>query len=73
MTQCYNAAAMNETQKEVAGLIDKINSLKSELEDAISYLEDSDLASAVQDYIDAVDTAEYDFDEATGLLTELWK
>ena len=73
MSQCYNAPAMNETQKEIAGLIDKINTLKTELEDAISYLEDSDLESAVQDYIDAIDTAEYDFDNATGLLTELWK
>lgn len=64
---------MTDTQKQIATLVDKINSLKCELEDFMSYIEDNDLQNALQDYIDAIDSAEYDFDNETGLLTELWK
>lgn len=51
------ALSMN-TLEYIGGLVDKINSLKTELEDAVSELYDSDIECALLNYIDALDIAE---------------
>lgn len=48
----------NETLKNIGEIVDRINSLKTQLEDLVSDLYDSDVEYALLNYIDSLDSAE---------------
>lgn len=53
-----------DTLKNIGKIVDKINSLKVQLEDELSELDcDSDEYNALQDYVDALDSAETELSE----------
>ena len=53
-----------ETLETIGELVDKINSLKVQIEDELSMLDcDSDEYNALQEYVDALDSAETELSE----------